>query len=97
MTSDVELVVLHTRPFIFGKFSVYVGSNPISVHLGQHAFGMPRGVQNEFSPKKTEIGCSSSRFNTLFEHASQQVEINFCFFMQNDQWKTLGDQKVPWP
>ena len=40
---------------------------------------MPRGAENEFGPQQNEISCSSSIFNTISEHASSQVERDFCF------------------
>jgi hypothetical protein len=70
MTFGEELVVLHTRPSMLGKFlggawrqcGGLDEEHPIFVRLGSNSFWHAKNFQNEFGPLNTDIGCSSFKF-----------------------------------
>ena len=91
---------------MFGKFPVHAGrwctmcggvevwyKNILNRFIeGQTHFGMPSGAKmililNE--PHK--IGCSSFNSTTTSRHATQ-VERNYWYCIQNNQWKIIDDQ-----
>ena len=73
MIFGTELVVFHTTPSMFSKFSVpclkVVGRVEVRTKNilnrfteNETHFGMPRGAKMSLTLKRTEIGCSSFNF-----------------------------------
>ena len=81
LTFGWELLVLDTKPTMFGKFMVhawrfeqrtsYISSLRVKLH-----FGMPRGGQKKFGPQWTEIGCSSCKFKPYLQACSTSGKNN---------------------
>ena len=58
---------------------------------GQTHFGMPRGAKMTLAVNETKYVALRSNSDTTSVHAPQ-LERNYRFGMQNNQWKIIGDE-----